>query len=221
MTINRCVAALTVAGSLFSLTTLTGCPAVLGVTAVTAASSAADRRTVGIQVEDRNIQLKANSALNEKLGDGAHVNVTVYNRKILLTGQAPDEFTKNRAEGAVSNIENVRAVVNDIQVSGASSLTSRSNDALITGKVKASLIDAGDVSSSAFKVTTEAGAVYLMGLVTASEADRAAQLASGVSGVQRVVKVIDEISETQLSRIKSGNRSGEPREPGPVSASGK
>lgn len=216
MKIKSCAALLTLVGSLSSVTLLTGCPAVIGVTAVTAASSAADRRTVGIQVEDRNIQLKANSALNEKLGDGVHVNVTVYNRQVLLTGQAPDEFNKNRAEGSVSNISNVRSIVNDIQIAGVSSLTSRSNDAFITGKVKAALLDAQDVSASSFKVTTEAGTVYLMGLVTATEADRAARIAAGVSGVQRVVKVVDLISESELTKInESSKSSGENTEPMP------
>lgn len=216
MKIKSCVALLTLAGSLSSVTLLTGCPAVIGVTAVTAASSAADRRTVGIQVEDKNIQLKANSALKEKLGDGANVNVTVYNRQVLLTGQAPDEFTRNRAEGSVSNISNVSSIVNDIQVAGVSSLTSRSNDAFITGKVKAALIDSQQVSASAFKVTTEAGTVYLMGLVTSSEADLAARIAAGVSGVQRVVKVLDLISESELAKInESGRSSSEKPEPMP------
>jgi osmotically-inducible protein OsmY len=206
MKIKSYAALLTLVGSLSSVSLLSGCPAVIGVTAVTAASSAVDRRTLGIQVEDRNIQIKAKSALNEKLGDGVHVNVTVYNRQVLLTGQAPDEFTKSRAEGSVSNVTNVRSIVNDIQVAGVSSLTSRSNDALITGKVKAALIDAQDISATAFKVTTEAGTVYLMGLVTPNEADRAARIAAGVGGVQRVVKVLDLISESELSRINETGR---------------
>lgn len=192
---------------------LTGCPAVIGVTAVTAATSAVDRRTVGTQVEDRTIQLKASSELMSKIGDAAHVNVTVYNRMILLTGEAPDETLRNKAEGAVSNITNLRSIVNDIQVAGKSSLTSRSNDALITGKVKAALLDAQDISASAFKVTTERGSVYLMGLVTEREVDRAARIASAVGGVQKVIKVVELISETELENMhKSGANGGSSNE---------
>lgn len=192
---------------------LSGCPAVIGVTAMTAASSAADRRTVGTQVEDRTIQLKAAAELSSKIGDAAHINVTVFNRMILLTGEAPDETTRNRAEGAVSNIVNLRSIVNDVQIAGKSSLTSRSNDALLTGKVKAALLDAQDVSASSFKVTTERGVVYLMGLVTEREVDRASTIASRVGGVQKVVKVVDLISETELANMhKTGANDGGPRE---------
>ncbi len=187
---------------------LSGCaaPIVLGASAVTAAFAATDRRSVGTQIEDKNIQLRAASELAKQLGEGAQVNVTVYNRKVLLTGEAPNEFTRNRAEGAVSNILNVTSVVNDIKIAGASSVTSRSNDSLITGKVKTALINSQDVSAQTFKVVTEAGSVYLMGIATEREASRAASIAAGVSGVQRVVKVIEIISEAALANMaKTGS----------------
>lgn len=182
---------------------LTGCPAVIGVTAVTAVSSAIDRRTVGIQVEDRTIQLKAIRALNEQIKEGTHINVTVYNRKILMTGEAINDDLRRQAGSAVANIENVRSIVNDIQVAGISSMTSRSNDTLITGKVKAAFLEDEQIEVSAVKVTTEAGVVYLMGLVTRTESDLIAGRASRVSGVKKVVKAFDYLSQEELNQIKA------------------
>lgn len=213
MIAKRLITVLTLSGLLIgSASALSGCAtAFIGATAITAAVAAVDRRTIGTQIEDKTIQLRAASELAEQLGEGAHVNVTVFNRKILLTGEAPNKFTKNRAEGAVSNILNVKSVVNDIKIAGASSATSRSNDTLITGKVKTALLNAKNVPGNSLKVTTEAGSVYLMGIATQSEAARAAQVAAGVSGVQRVVKVVDIISESSLSNMAKSNSNVEPQ----------
>ncbi len=185
--------------------------------ALTAGSlAAADRRTVGTQVEDRSLQLKAESAIRESFGDAVHVNATVYNRQVLLTGEVPDLATRNSVDARVATLPNIRLMVNDIQVAGKSSLTSRSNDAFITGKVKASLVDAQDIFANSFKVTTEAGVVYLMGLVTEREANRAAQVAAGVPGVVKVVKVVELISEAELSRLSATpNNGSQPQETGP------
>ena len=174
--------------------------AVAGITAGSLA--AADRRTVGIQVEDRSIQLKATSAIRERVGEAANINVTVYNRQVLLTGQAPDAETRNRADAAAAGVANVRLLVNDIQIAGNTSFSTRSNDALLTTKVKATFVDAQDVYANAFKVTTENGVVYLVGLVTDREGNRAADLASTISGVVKVVKVLDIISEDELAKMK-------------------
>ncbi|HEY1057134.1 MAG TPA: BON domain-containing protein [Limnobacter sp.] len=181
--------------------------------ALTAGSMAAvDRRTVGIQVEDRNIQLKVISAINEKFGDNVHVNTTVYNRQVLLTGEVPDAETRNKVEAAAANVQNVRLLVNDLQVGTPSTFSSRSNDAVLTTKVKASLFDAQDVFANSFKITTEAGVVYIMGLVTEREANRAAQIAAGVAGVVKVVKVVDTISEAELTRLTATPNNGTNRE---------
>ena len=189
--------------------------AVAGITAGSLA--AADRRTVGTQVEDRSLQLKAESAIRENFGGNVHVNATVYNRQILLTGQAPDEATRSKVEARVATLPNIRLIVNDIQVGGfISSLSARSNDAFITGKVKASLLDSQDIFANSFKVTTEAGVVYLMGLVTEREANRAASIAAGVPGVVKVVKVMEMISEAELSRLSATPNNGTaPVENGP------
>ena len=158
-----------------------------------------DRRTAGTQVEDQSIEVKAASRIKEAVGDRAHVNVTSYNRTVLLTGEAVNEADKAAVEQAVQRIENVRSTVNELAVAIPSAMSTRSNDALITGKVKATFIDAKDLQVNAFKVVTERGNVYLMGRVTEREAARATDLARTVSGVQKVVRVFDIVTEQELA----------------------
>ena len=162
---------------------------------------AADRRTSGAQLEDEGIELRAANRLNELLGERGHVNVTSFNRRVLITGEVPSEQDRQRVEQAVAQVENVRAVVNDLAVMPNSSLGQRSNDAWITGQVRAGIVDARDLSSSAFKVVTERGVVYLMGLVTQREAARVTDIARGVSGVAKVVRVFEIVSEDELRRL--------------------
>mgnify|MGYP000373099744 CR=1 FL=1 len=181
---------------------LSGC-IVAGAAAVTTGTmAAADRRTLGTQVEDRSIQLKATSGVREKVGSAVNINATVYNRQVLLTGQAPDAETRRAAELVVANITNVRAIVNEVELADGATLSVKSNDALITTKVKASLVDARDVYANSVKVTTENSVVYLMGILTEREANRAADIAAYVNGVSKVVKVIDIISEDELAKMK-------------------
>jgi osmotically-inducible protein OsmY len=120
---------------------------------------------------------------------------------VLLTGQVPSEADKTAIEQSVQQVQNVRSAVNELQVAGATSLTSRSNDTILTSKVKASLLDAKDLSAKAIKVVTERGVVYLMGRVTEREAKRAVEIARGVGGVQKVVRVFDVITEQELVDI--------------------
>ena len=164
--------------------------------------AAIDRRTVGAQTEDESIELKAATQLRTAAGFPGGVSVTSYNRKVLLTGQVPDEASKRRAEQIVAAVDNVRSVHNEIQVSGRVGFTTTSGDALITTKVKAAFVDARDLQANAIKVITENGLVYLMGIVTQREAERAAQVASRVGGVQRVVTVFEVVSEEELQRIR-------------------
>jgi osmotically-inducible protein OsmY len=183
---------------------LAGCaPLIIGGAAAGAALVATDRRTSGIQLEDEGIELRAASRLREALGDSAHVNVTSYNRLVLLTGEVPNEAAKQRAEEIVSRVENVRSIVNELGVGGVTTITQRSADVLVTGKVKASIIDAADLQINAFKVLTERGTVYLMGRVTQREADKATQITRGVSGVQRVVRVFETVSEDEAKRLQA------------------
>lgn len=183
--------------------TLTACaPAVLGGAAV-GAMVAVDRRTSGAQIEDEGIELRAASRLRDAFGDRAHINVTSYNRQVLLTGEVPSEQARQQAEQTVSRVENVKGTVNELAVMPPTSLMQRSSDTLVTGKVKASIVDDRNLSMSAFKVVTERGTVYLMGLVTSREADRATQIARHIDGVQRVVRVFEIISEDEARRIST------------------
>lgn len=179
---------------------LAGCaPLLVGGAAVGGALIATDRRTSGAVVEDQAIELKAKARIREAVGDRVHINVTSFNRSVLLTGESPTEADRATVEAAVARIENVRGVLNEVKVAPIVSLAEMSNDALITSKVKASLVDARDVFANAFKVVTEHGVVYLLGRVTEREADRAVEIARGVGGVRKVVKVFEIISEAELA----------------------
>jgi len=161
---------------------------------------ATDRRTSGAQLEDEGIELRAAGRVRESLGERARVSVTSYNRQVLLTGEVSNAQDKQLAEQIVSRVENVRAIVNELGVLGNSSLTQRSSDALVTGRVKASMVDAKDLFANSFKVVTERGTTYLMGRVTQREANRATDITRSISGVQRVVRVLEIISEEELQR---------------------
>ena len=174
---------------------LSGCVALAVGGAAATALATHDRRTIGMQTEDKAINVKAEIKMQQLTGENGHVNVTSYNRKVLLTGEVRDEAMKAAAEREVRAIENVVSVINELEIAGPSSYTSRSNDALITTKVKASLVDKKTVSATAFKVTTERGVVYLMGLVTPREGNIAADVAKGVPGVNRVVKIFEYIQD--------------------------
>ena len=160
-----------------------------------------DRRTSGTQIDDQAIEIKANSRARELLGDRAHVSTTSYNRLVLLTGEVATEADKAAIEQSVSRVENVRSVVNELVVTGISSLNNRTNDTLLSGKVKASLVEAKDVLANLFKVVTERGTVYLMGRVTEREAARATEIARSVPGVQKVVRVFDILTDAELANL--------------------
>jgi osmotically-inducible protein OsmY len=184
-----------------AVATLSGCAALVVGGAVGAAAVVTDRRTAGTQLEDQNIELKALTRIRESVGERGHINVTSYNRQVLVTGEAASEADRSAVEQAIGRIEGVRTVVNELAVMGASSMTARSNDTILTSKVKASYIDAKDLHATAVKVVTERGVVYLMGRVTEREANRATDIARGVSGVQKVVKVFEMLSEAELAAL--------------------
>ena len=181
---------------------LSACAPLIVGGAVVGGVMAVDRRTTGTQIEDEGIELRAANRIRETLGDRAHVNVTSYNRQALLTGEVPSAQDRQTVEQIVSQVENTRSVVNDLAVMPASSLSQRSNDTFITGKVRASLVDAQDISANSFKVVTERGNVYLMGRVTQREGTIAADVARGVSGVYKVVKVFEYISEDEWKQYQ-------------------
>ena len=192
-------------------TGLAGCfPLVVGGVAV-GSLMVADRRTAGTQVEDEGTELRATNRIYNELGDQLHVNVTSYNRVVLLTGEVPRADLLPTVEGIVKASGNVRTLVNELVVAPKTSLPQRSNDTFITGKVRASLLDAKDLSASSFKVVTERGVVYLLGTVSEREARRATSIARGVDGVRKVVRVFELLSEEELVRLSA------PR-PAPVSS---
>ena len=176
-------------------------PLVVGGAMVGGSLMVIDRRTAGMQVEDQAIELKGNDRARTTAPAGL-VNVTSYNRMVLITGEVPTDADRRAVERAIAQVDNVRSVVNELAVAGNSSMTSRSNDAVLTGKVKAAFIDAKDLQAQALKVLTERGQVYLMGLVTEREAARAAEVARGVAGVQKVVRVFETISDAELARLQ-------------------
>ena len=192
------------AAALAGATALTACaPLLVGGAMLGGTLMVTDRRTSGMQIEDQAIELKANNRIREVIGDRGHVKTTSYNRMVLITGSVQNDADKAAVEQTVVRVENVRSVVNELEIIGASSLTSRSNDAILTSKVKATFVDARDLFATAFKIVTERGTVYLMGRVTEREANRAAELARSVGGVQKVVKVFDVISEAELAELHS------------------
>jgi osmotically-inducible protein OsmY len=132
------------------------------------------------------------------LGDRAHINVNSYNRQVLLTGEVSSDALRQQAEQIVGRVDNVRAVVNELAVMTSTTLPQRSGDVLITGKIRASFVDASDLQANAFKVVTERGNVYLMGRVTPREADRATSIARQINGVQRVVRVFEVVTPEEL-----------------------
>lgn len=201
LTMNRTACTLLAAAALAA--GLSACaPLVVG-GAVMGGMMATDRRTTGMQVEDEGIELRAVNRIRETLGDRAHVNVTSFNRQVLLTGEVPTAQDRATVDQIVAGVNNVRSVVNDLAVMPNTSLGQRSNDVLITGKVRASFVDAKDVFASAYKVVTERNVVYLMGLVTPREATRATEIARGVGGVSKVVRVFEMITEDDLRRAST------------------
>jgi osmotically-inducible protein OsmY len=184
-------------------TSLQGCIEMAIGTAVMGTLAATDRRTFGAQTEDKAITVKGETRAGNLVGDAGHVNVASFNRRVLLTGEVRDAAMKAAVEREVSAVDGVQAVVNELEVMGTTSFTSRSNDSLLTGKVKASFVDSKELYANSVKVVTERGVVYLMGRVTQREGDLAANLASSAGGVQKVVKVFEYISDDDFKRMTS------------------
>ena len=195
---------------------LSGCVGIVFGGAVMGTVAASDRRTFGAQTEDKAIALKGDVKLSNLVGDAGHVNINSFNRKVLLTGEVRDEAMKTAVQRAAAAIDGVQSVSNELDIAGPSSYTSRTNDILITTKVKASLVDMKDISANSFKVVTERGIVYLMGRVTEREGRIASDVTRGVSGVQKVVKMFEYISEGEAQQISqkpaaSSSTASEPR----------
>jgi osmotically-inducible protein OsmY len=165
-------------------------PVVVG-GAAAGGAMAADRRTSGIYVEDENIELKALKLMETNLGEHAHINVTSYNRNVLLTGEAPTAESKTKAESLVKEITNIRNITNEIAIGPKSSIGSRSNDSYLTSKIKTKFVTENKFPANYVKVVTENSVVYLIGIVTQAEADAASEIARNTNGVTKVVKVFE------------------------------
>ncbi len=192
-----------------SMALLVGCaPLLLGGAVVGGTLIVTDRRSSATQLEDQLIEVKANSRIREVVGERGRASSTSYNRLVLLTGDVVTEADKAAVEQAVSKVDNVKSVVNELVVMGSLSLGSRTNDALISTKVKASIVDTKDLYANSVKVVTERGVVYLLGRVTEREATQAANVARGVSGVHKVVRVFEVLSDAELAELqpKSASR---------------
>jgi len=185
-------------------TQLAGCaPLLIGGAVMGGAMMVIDRRTSGTQVEDQAIEFKSLGRVRELGLINGHVNITSYNRMVLITGEVSREADRVAVEQVVSRVDNVRSVVNDLALMEPSTVGSRTNDSVLSGKVKASFVDAKDVQAQAAKVITERGVVYLMGRVTEREAARYADVARAVPGVAKVVRVFEVISEGELAQIQT------------------
>ncbi|MDP1935099.1 MAG: BON domain-containing protein [Nitrosomonas sp.] len=163
----------------------------VGTAAGTGAYISEDRRTSGMFIEDEGIELKGSRRIYQQFGDKVHINITSYNRMVLLTGEAPTDTIKADIEKLIMGVDNVRKIFNEIAVAGNTSLASRSNDTLITSKVKTRFLTERKFQINHVKIVTENEVVYLLGVVTRQEADNAAQIASSTSGVKKVVKVFE------------------------------
>lgn len=198
---------------LLGTTMLGGCaPLVVGGIVTATGMSALDRRTTGAQLDDEGIELRGQTRLREALQDRAHISIVSYNRQVLLTGEVFTEQDRQLAEQTISGVGNVRTIINELAVLGASTPTQQTADVMITVRVKANMVDAQEVMATIVKVVTERGVVYLMGRVTDREADRATDIARRSTGVQKVVRLFEIISEEERLNLDNpgGHRAPRP-----------
>jgi len=208
--------AVTVAALLVSATQLAGCFPVLAGAVGTGVVMATDRRPTGTQTIDRGLQMEIDSTLSSRYSNGqARVEAAVFNRKVLLVGEVSNADVKQQIEQYVRGLQNTRDVVNELEVTASPGFMTRSNDAYLTSKVKTQLMTAEGVPANSIKVTTDKSVVYMLGIVTTTEGDKATDVARNSSGVQKVVKAFDYVSDTERARLdalgssQAGNTGGE------------
>jgi len=182
---------------------LAGCFGAAAVGVGTGALMIADRRNPETFVSDEGMEIRAANRITEKYGDKVHVNVTSFNRMVLLTGEVPNEAAKGDVEKIASSVPNVKSISNELAIAGPSSFGGRSNDSYITSKVKARFVDANKFAANHVKVVTEAGVVFLIGMVTQAEANAAVEIARTTGGVQKVVRVFEIITPEQAKALDS------------------
>ena len=183
--------------------TVSACaPLMVGGAAMTGAVVATDRRSSGAQLDDQGIELRAANRLRDSMGSRARISVTSYNRRALLTGEVANERDKALAYEIVAKTDNVASVFNELDITNSPTFKEKAEDTLLTGRVKAGLVDTKNLSTNSFKVVSERGSVFLMGRVTQREADQATEVARTTKGAQRVVRVFEIITEEELARMK-------------------
>ena len=166
------------------------------------ATVAADRRSPGVQAIDKGIELEAENALAKRFGDNAHINVTSFNQKVLLTGEVKDTDIKGEAGSYVKAMKNARSVFNELVIGPNSSYTSRANDSYLESKIKTQMIFTDQLPSNSMAIVAEGSSVYLMGMLTQNEANIAKKVASNTNGVKDVYAYFDIISEEEKIRLE-------------------
>lgn len=197
---------------------LQGCLPLLAAGASGSALAAFDRRSLGTQTDDETIEWKASARVGEKSWDDVHANFTSFGRRVLVTGEVPTPAVKAEVERIVAGVPQVQAVYNELAVGPVTSFSTRSNDSYITSRVKGRFVDSGKFNAIHVKVVTEDGVVYLLGLVTQSEAEAAIQVARTTSGVKKVVTLLEVIPEAKARELDV--RLPEPTPPPTPPASG-
>jgi osmotically-inducible protein OsmY len=180
---------------------LSGCVGAVAVGAGAGALMVSDRRTSETYIADQGIEIRAANRIDERFGEKAHVNVTSYNRSLLLTGEVADAAAKAEAEKIAAAVPDVKAISNELEIAAVSSLSARSNDSYITSKVKGRFLDANKFPINVVKVVTENSVVYLLGIVSQREADAAVEVARTTGGVRKVVRVFEIVPEAQAKRL--------------------
>jgi osmotically-inducible protein OsmY len=179
--------------------------------------AAVDRRSLGMQTDDKTIELKGEGRASKITGDKGRVAVTSYNRMVVLSGEVADEKMKAEVQAQIATLGDLKKIENDLEVAPVSTVSARSSDLLITSKVKAAIIDTKDLYISAFKIHTDRGVVYLMGRVTQREAKLGAEVArNAASDIRKVVKLFEYITEDELLEIKAKSSPEESRTPAPA-----
>jgi osmotically-inducible protein OsmY len=209
-------ATLAAAAVLVSATQLTGCFPVIAGAMGTGVAMATDRRPAATQTVDRGLQLEVESTINSRYNGQARVGVTVFNRKVLLTGEARNDSVKQQIEQYVRGLPNARVVINELEIVSSPGFMTQSQDAYLTSKVKTLLMTAEGVPSNSIKITTEKSVVYLLGVVTSAEGDRATDVARNASGVTKVVKAFDYVNDTERARLDAASTSKNPSVDGNV-----
>lgn len=197
---------------------LQGCvPAMIAGGAAVSVMSAHDRRSTGVQTDDETTEWKAAQRVPEKYKAFSHLNFTAYNRRVLITGEVPNEEAKTLIGEQTRQLEGVKDIFNEVNIAPASALGNRSNDSYITSKLKARLVDSNQLSANHIKVVTENGVAYLMGIVTDREAKVAVAIARTTDGVRRVVTLMEVVNEADIRRIDASAPGGA-RNPPPQTA---